>query len=204
MKALTAQCEADWPGQGAAVSALWRGTQLEYSWLRSLMGRYADFERITADALAHACASHAQALTAQQSAALVAAYRQLPAFADATAALAALAGRPCAILSNGTPAMLAAVVDHAGLSTAFSAILSVDALRIYKPSPRVYRHAAERLGLPPERLGFVSANGWDISGAHACGFQTFWINRRHAPPPQLGQTPAHTLASLEELAGLLA
>ena len=204
VQSLAARCEACWPGHGAAVSALWRSTQLEYAWLRSLMGRYADFEAITADALAHACASHAQALTAGQSAALVAAYRQLPAFADATAALAALAGRPCAILSNGTPAMLEAVVLQAGLSAAFSAILSVDVLRIYKPDPHVYRYAAKQLGLPPERIGFVSANGWDISGAHACGFQTFWINRRHAPPPQLGQAPAHTLASLEELAGLLA
>lgn len=210
VQALTAQCEADWPGQGAAVSALWRGTQLEYSWLRSLMGRYADFERVTADALAHACATLALPLSSTQTARLVDAYRRLPVFAEVPAALAALGarpggpGRPCAILSNGTPAMLAAVVDHAGLSTAFSAILSVDALRIYKPSPRVYRHAAERLGLPPERLGFVSANGWDISGAQACGLQTFWINRRHVPPERLGAAPDHTLASLEELAGLLA
>ena len=162
-----------------------------------------------ADALAHACATLALPLSGTQTARLVDAYRRLPVFAEVPAALAALGarpggpGRPCAILSNGTPAMLAAVVDHAGLSTAFSAILSVDALRIYKPSPRVYRHAAERLGLPPERLGFVSANGWDISGAQACGLQTFWINRRHVPPERLGAAPDHTLASLEELAGLL-
>ena len=193
-----------------AVSRLWRAKQLEYSWLRSLMGRYADFERITADALAHACATLALPLSGTQTARLLDAYRRLPVFAEVPAALAALGarpggpGRPCAILSNGTPAMLAAVVDHAGLSTAFSAILSVDALRIYKPSPRVYRHAAERLGLPPERLGFVSANGWDISGAQACGLQTFWINRRHVPPERLGAAPDHTLASLEELVGLLA
>ena len=194
----------------AALSELWRARQLEYSWTYSLMGRYADFERVTADALAHACATLALPLSSTQTARLVDAYRRLPVFAEVPAALAALGarpggpGRPCAILSNGTPAMLAAVVAHAGLSTAFSTILSVDALRIYKPSPRVYRHAAERLGLPPERLGFVSANGWDISGAQACGLQTFWINRRHVPPERLGAAPDNTLASLEELAGLLA
>ena len=93
VQALTAQCEADWPGQGAAVSALWRGTQLEYAWLRSLMGRYADFERITADALAHACATLALPLSSTQTARLVDAYRRLPVFAEVPAALAALGAR---------------------------------------------------------------------------------------------------------------
>ncbi len=178
---VAARCEQLWPGQGRAVSERWRAKQLEYTWLRSLMGRYQDFERITADGLRHACDALGLPCGEERVAELLAQYRRLAPFPEVANALAQLAGFKRAILSNGTPAMLAAAVRHAGLEGQLDAVLSVDSVKTYKPDPRVYQSAVDALGIEAGRIGFVSANGWDAAGAKAFGFRVFWINRAGAP-----------------------
>jgi len=198
-----AECEALFPGKGASLSQLWRGKQLEYTWLRSLMGRYADFSAITAAALTTACNMLRLELSDSAARRLMDAYLVLKAFPDVTDTLARLHGRKLAVLSNGSPVMLNAVVRHAGLDHVLDTVLSVDALRIYKPHPSVYAYAAERLQAPAGAIGFVSSNFWDVAGATSFGFRTFWINRAGAIPDALGYQPAAVLTKLSDLPALL-
>ena len=108
-----------------------------------------------------------------------------------------------AILSNGTPAMLQAVIANSGLRTTFDAVLSVDPAGIFKPAPRVYQLAADHLGMPKEEIGFVSSNGWDAAGAKAFGFQVFWVNRAALPIEELDVRPDAVLKTLGELPAAL-
>jgi 2-haloacid dehalogenase len=193
-------CEREFPGQGAALSRDWRAKQLEYTWLRSLMARYEDFWRVTEAALEHASRARGLALTAEAKARLMDEYLRLAPFPEGRDSLAALSGRRLCILSNGSLRMLAAVVEHAGLKGAFAHVLSVDAVKIYKPSPAAYQLAATRLKLERAAIGFVSSNFWDICGATSFGFHTFWINRTGATPDVLGYSPAAVLTSLADLA----
>lgn len=200
---VTAAAESLWPGKGAALSQLWRTKQLEYTWLRSLMGRYEDFARVTADALDYACAALGLALEAVQRARLLEAYLHLATFPEAAAALGRLRGIRLAILSNGSPAMLEPLVFNAGLHGLVTDVLSVDEVKIFKPDPRVYRIAVDRLGVPAKAIGFVSSNCWDAIGAKAFGFRTFWVNRSGAPVDRLGIAPDHVLGSLADLPALV-
>lgn len=193
-------CEARWPGRGAALSRLWRSKQLEYTWLRSLMARYVDFETVTREALRFACASLALDLAAPDEDMLLEGYRRLSPFPDAVAALEALAPMPLAILSNGSPAMLRPLVQASGFDRVIPLVLSVDDARIYKPAPRVYQLAVDALALPASQIGFVSANCWDACGAKAFGFRVFWVNRTQAPTDNLGFAPDNVLKDLRELA----
>lgn len=199
-----AECERHFPGRGAELSRQWRVTQLEYTWLRSLMGRYEDFERVTAGALAHACATLKLPLSDTARAALTDSYLHLAPYPEVPDALRSLRGLKRAILSNGSPRMLDAVVHNAGLSELFDAVLSVDTLKTYKPHPSVYRLAVDRLGVPVEEIAFVSSNFWDVSGATSFGLRTFWINRAGNVPDPLGFQPAAVLTGLDQLAGALA
>ena len=177
------------PGKGAALSQLWRSKQLEYTWLGSLMQRRHDFGVVTSEALDYALAALAIPLDAHARRALLDAWLTLQPYPDTQAALAKLAPRPRWILSNGTRAMLDPLVESSGLSVHIDGVLSVDPADVYKPHPAVYRLAADKLALPTDRIGFVSANCWDAIGAKAFGFRTWWINRgglpadRHAPAP---------------------
>jgi 2-haloacid dehalogenase len=193
------------PGRGAALSAAWRTKQLEYTWLRSLMDRYEDFNRVTTASLDWTL-EHL-GLEADEAArrALVAEYRTLSAFPEVPAALDAMARqRPLAILSNGHPEMLEAVVEHNKLRNLFrGGVLSVHAAKVFKPHPSVYALAENRLGVPRSLIGFVSSNGWDAAGAKTFGFQVFWVNRGKAPVERLGVRPDATVSDLAELASLL-
>lgn len=177
------------PGHGADLAKLWRTKQLEYTWLGSLMEARRDFATVTRDALDYALAALTLPLGDEGRATLLDGWQSLAAYGESAGALARLAPRPRWILSNGTPGMLVPLVRESGLAAYIDGILSVDEVDVYKPSPRVYALAARRLALPPERIGFVSANGWDAAGAKAFGFTTWWVNRlglpieRHAPPP---------------------
>lgn len=198
-----AECEVLFPGKGASLSRLWRGKQLEFTWLRSLMGRYADFSAITRAALTTACDTLRLELSEAAASRLMDAYLVLNLFPDVADTLGRLRGRKLAILSNGSPAMLNAVVRHAGLDQVLDAVLSVDTLRIFKPHPSVYAHAAERLQVPADAIGFVSSNFWDVAGATSFGFHSFWINRAGAAPDALGYQPAAVLSGLGDLPALL-
>lgn len=209
---VTASAERLLPGRGAALSQLWRTKQLEYTWLTSLMAADGgaaraprpDFAAVTARALDYALDALGLALVDAQRAELRNAYLTLAAFDDVPAALAALAPRPRWILSNGTMTMLEPLVRHAGLDRHLDGVLSVDAADVYKPNPRVYALAVDRLRLPAARIGFVSSNGWDAIGAKAFGFTAFWINRGGAPVDRHGPAPDRTIATLADLPPLLA
>jgi len=197
-----ASCEEVFPGYGEKLTRLWRTKQLEYSWLRSLMGRYEDFWKLTGDGLRYSCRFLGLQPEATQLETIMQSYLTLAAFPETTHVLDGLAGQPRAILSNGNPAMLEAVVRHNGLEGKFDHILSVDVLKIYKPHPSVYQLAVDRLGLSREEIGFVSSNGWDVAGAKAFGFQVFWLNRLEAPVEELGVQPDAIIKSALELLDL--
>jgi 2-haloacid dehalogenase len=200
---VVALCDELWPGKGAQLSQLWRTNQLQHTWLRSLMGRYEDFAHVTEAALRYACAALALPYDDAKRSRLMRAYLHLATFPEVKDALARLRGIELAILSNGAPAMLQDLVANAGLSAAIPHVLSVDEVRIYKPSPRVYQLAVDRLGVPAEAIGFVSSNGWDAAGAKAFGFRTFWVNRAGAPVDPLGAAPDHVIGSLADLPALV-
>jgi 2-haloacid dehalogenase len=193
------------PGKGAALSQAWRTKQLEYTWLRSLMGQYQDFNRVTADSLEWAITAQRIVAGEGSKRALMEEYRRLAMFPEVPAVLEKLAAsRALAILSNGHPEMLEAVVDHNGIRERFrGGILSVHSAGVFKPHPSVYQIAEDRLGVPRALVGFVSSNGWDAAGAKAFGYRAIWVNRTSAPVEQLGFPPDRVIASLGELAEAL-
>jgi 2-haloacid dehalogenase len=197
------KAESIFPGRGEARSRLWRSRQLEYTWLRALMNRYADFWEVTREALVYACHSLGLRCEVTHQEELMQEYLQLEAYPDVTGGLEVLLGQRLAILSNGSPRMLEAVVEHAGLKMAFATLLSADMVRTYKPSPAVYQLAVEALKLKKSEIGFVSSNYWDIAGATTFGFPTFWLNRSEATPDELGTAPEATIAGVRELSDLL-
>ena len=182
-----------------ALSLAWRSKQLEYTWLRALMGRYADFWTVTEDALRWAIARLGLAASEADVRRLMDAYLTLACFPEVPATLAALAGRPRAILSNGAPAMLAAAVTSSGLAGHLDHVLSVDAVKTYKPSPAVYALAPKALGVAADGLLFVSSNAWDVAGAKSFGYQVAWCNRSRAPAENLGVRADHVIGSLTDL-----
>jgi len=207
VRSVESTAERLFPGQGSAVSQLWRSKQLEYSWLQSLMqstrSPREDFAALTAHALDYAAASLNLVLTAAARHRLLDAYLDLSPFPDAVAALARLAPLPRLILSNGTRGMLEPLAAATGVAQHLDAILSVDAAGIYKPSPRVYQLAVDHLKQPKGRVGFVSSNSWDAIGAKAFGFVSIWVNRANAPLDRHGPAPDAVIASLDELPPLL-
>lgn len=189
--------ETFWPGKGAALSQAWRAKQLEYSWLRTLMSRYRPFSEVTREALVYACEALGLAIDTDRQQALMREYLSLSPYPDVKAFLSNCRVEKKAILSNGSPDMLLPLVENSGL--AFDAVLSVDEVKRYKPSPEVYQLAVERLGVRKEDVGFVSSNCWDALGAKSFGFRVFWINRGGAPVDCLGFTPDEILKTLGDL-----
>jgi 2-haloacid dehalogenase len=185
--------------EAEAVSLQWRVKQLEYTWLRSLMGLYVDFWVVTDEALRFALRRFGIRVTPDQHAALLDTYLHLSAYPEIPATLAALAPRPCVMLSNGSPSMLEAVVRSSGLAGQFTHIISADRVQVYKPDPRVYALAPKALGLPKEAVVFVSSNAFDVMGAKAYGFQVAWINRANTQADELGLEADVVLARLHEL-----
>jgi 2-haloacid dehalogenase len=186
------------------VSAVWRTKQLEYTWLRSLMGRHADFWQVTREALDFAFEMHA-VKDAELSTDLMEAYLQLTCYPEVPAALAELKQRgfQIAILSNGTPAMLEAAVTNSRLEELIPRIFSVETAGVFKPDPRVYQIAVDALNLKPEEIVFQSSNAWDAAGAAAFGLKVAWINRFGQSPEQLPGKPQVEIKDLSELPSLL-
>ena len=197
---VAARCEQWFPDRGAELARAWRDKQLQYTWLRSLMRRYAPFDQVTVEALAAACGNLGLDARRAGEAGLADAYLALEPHAEVRRVLDRLQGLPRWVLSNGTPGTLAAALGHAGLRERLDGVLSVDPLAVYKPDPRVYDLALQALKLPAAQIGFVSSNAWDVAGAAACGLQTFWVRRAGSGVPEaLDDAPAHVLDSLEAL-----
>ena len=186
-----------------ALSLLWRQKQLEYTWLRTLMGRYEDFWAVTEAALRFALGRLGIVAGDEAVARLMEAYLSLATFPDVAGALSAMAGTPLGILSNGSPRMLEAAERSSGLGGIFRHVLSVDAVKAYKPSPVVYELGPRAFGLPAGDILFVSSNAWDVAGAKAFGYRTCWCNRLASPMDRLGVSPDLEVRKLDEIPGKL-
>jgi 2-haloacid dehalogenase len=185
------------------MSEIWRGKQLEYTWTLTLAGHYVDFWTLTERALDYSLArvpSVDKALKPK----LLEAYFQLDAFPDARAALRALkqAGKKAGILSNGSPNMLKAAVDAAGIGGDLDAVLSVDAVKMFKPRPQVYRLVTDHYKCAASDVTFVSSNRWDVMAGASVGFRAIWVNRSKMPDEYLDFPPQQALADLSGLAAL--
>ncbi|MEE8203289.1 MAG: haloacid dehalogenase type II [Alphaproteobacteria bacterium] len=201
-----ARCRDDLGGEADAVSQTWRMKQLQYTWLRSLMGRHVDFWQVTGDALDYALDTHGVD-DANLRKRLMDCYLELDAYPEVKDVLGRLkaGGLKCAILSNGAPNMLAAAVRNSEIDDLLDAVLSIEEIGIYKPHPSVYRLAVDRLDVAAERISFQSSNAWDANGAAAFGFRVAWVNRFGQRPERLpGDADAEitTLAELPALLGL--
>ena len=182
-----------------ALSATWRQKQLEYTWLRALMGRYEDFWAVTEQALRYAVRRLGLRVSGPEIARLMEAYLTLAPFSDARRGLERLHGAPRAVLSNGAPRMLDAVVRSSGLAPLLDHVISVDAAKTYKPSPEAYALGPRVIGVPAAELLFVSSNAWDVAGAKAFGYRVAWCNRSGAPTEELGVGPDIVITNLDEL-----
>ena len=185
----------------ALFSEVWRHKQLEYTWTHTLAGRYVDFWTLTQRALDY-CFERFPSVDRKLRADLLGAYLKLDAFADARKVLDALKarGERTAILTNGSPAMVASAVEAAGLKTVLDAVLSVDTVKMFKPRPEVYTLVTKEFSCQPSDVVFVSSNRWDAFGATAFGFRTVWINRAKAPDEYPDFPPA---AVVSDLTGVL-
>jgi 2-haloacid dehalogenase len=190
---------ANLAGDLQALSTLWRQKQLEYTWLRSLMERYQDFWDVTEAALRAAVTQMKIQASDAELHGLMQAYLRPSAFPDVTKAMHALRGAPLAILSNGSPKMLASAFQHNSLTSCFAEIISVDRVRTYKPSPRVYALAPELLGFSPEEILFVSSNSWDVAGAKSFGYKVCWCNRSQGHMEHLGFSADLTISRLDQI-----
>ncbi len=191
--------------QRAALSALWRDRQLQYTWLRTLQNRYADFWQVTGEALDFALDSLGLARSGDLHPRLMHLYRTLEAFPEVPQVLHALraAGLRTAILSNGSPPMLSSAVIAAGLDGLFDAVLSVDAVGVYKTHPGAYQLALDRLSLPAAALLFLSSNAWYAHAASDFGMRAVWCNRYGQRRERLPGAPEHEIPNLGELPALL-
>ncbi|MCM2402888.1 haloacid dehalogenase type II [Rhizobium sp. S153] len=181
-------------------SEMWRAKQLEYSWVRTLMGSYRDFWNLTEEALDYTFARMPE-VDRSLRADLLSAYWKLDCYPEVPAVLKSLKaqGAKVAILSNGSPDMLAAAVKNAALDTVIDDVFSVDAIRAYKTAPQTYDMVTTGYRLYPHAVSFQSSNRWDIAGAKKFGFRTVWINRARLPDEYADHGPDLILPSLESL-----
>lgn len=227
IQSVAAITEQAFPGYGEIVTQIWRIKQLEYTWLRSLMDRYEDFSAVTRESLAYTLKALGLKPNAGVFEAIMEKYLALDLYPDAMATLSAMQDRKLAILSNGSPGMLGALVQSSGLADLLDATISVDAQKIFKPSPHAYALIESTLGVKPADVLFVSSNPWDACGAKAFGLKVAWIERvtpeamalacehnKLVPPltmfkairtqmDELGLEPDYRIRALAELVGLV-
>ena len=177
IQSVAAVTEEAFPGYGEIITQVWRIKQLEYTWLRALMRRYQDFSAVTRESLAYTLRLLGLEYDGDIFERIMDKYLHLDLYPDAEASLAALRGRKLAILSNGSPSMLELLVKNSGLDRVLDATISVDAKKIFKPSPDAYGLIESRLGVAPAQVLFVSSNPWDACGAKAFGLNVAWIER---------------------------
>lgn len=177
VQSVAAVTDTAFPGYGELISQIWRLKQLEYTWLRSLMGRYEDFSVITRDSLSFTLKTLGLTFDAAIFERIMDKYVHLDLYPDAKQTLAALKGRKLAILSNGNTEMLNALVRNSGLDAILDATISIDSTRIFKPSPRTYELIETHLGVRPQEVLFVSSNPFDACGSKSFGLNVAWIER---------------------------
>lgn len=199
-----ARCQEDLGPVADRLTGIWRDKQLQYTWLRTVQGRHVDFWQVTGDALDFACETLGidnRPLRER----LMSLYLSLEAFPEVPAMLEDLkaAGIQTAILSNGSPRMLEALVDHAGIKAHLDLVLSVEDAGVFKPDPRVYKMAVERLAQSPDAISFQSSNAWDAYAASAFGMQVVWCNRYGQMRERLPGAPDREVRSLAELPRLV-
>jgi 2-haloacid dehalogenase len=199
-----ARCRDELGDKLERLTTLWRDKQLQYTWLRTIQGRHADFQQVTGDALDFALG--ALGITnSKLRHRLMNLYLTLDAFPEVPDMLGRLkaAGLKTAILSNGSPGMLEAAVDGAKLERLLDAVLSVEEVGVYKPHPRVYQLAVDRLGVPAAAIAFQSSNAWDAYAASAFGMQVVWCNRYGQPRERLPGAPDREIATLADFPALV-
>jgi 2-haloacid dehalogenase len=184
--------EQSFPGYGEIITQVWRIKQLEYTWLRSLMRRYQDFAAVTRESLAYTLRCLGLKYDEGAFERIMDKYLHLDLYPDAMATLSALKGSKLAILSNGSPYMLNTLVKNSGLDRVLDATISVDAKKIFKPSPDAYTLIESTLGIPPSEVLFISSNPWDACGAKAFGLNVAWIER--VTPEAMAQACANSEA----------
>ena len=228
IQSVAAVTEEAFPGYGEIITQIWRIKQLEYTWLRSLMRRYQDFSVITRESLAYTLRVLGLKSDPAAFERIMDKYLHLDLYPDAVAALAAMRDRKLAILSNGSPAMLNALVANSGLDRVLDATISVDSRRIFKPAPEAYTLIESTLGVAPAEVLFISSNPWDACGAKAFGLNVAWIERVtpeamaqlcvrndvvapltmfkaiRTQMDELGLAPDHRIRALSELPALVA
>jgi 2-haloacid dehalogenase len=192
--------------RAAELCEAWRARQFQYSWLRASGGQYRDFRAVTLEALIYAERAQQLTLSAAQRETLVAAYSQLQPWPDTLTVLEGFRrqGLRLATLANYSPAMIASLLQHSGLSQLFHAQISSDAARTFKPDPRAYALGVSRLGLSREQIAFSAFGGWDAAGARWFGYPTFWVNRLGVAAEELAPGPDGTGANLGDLATFVA
>ena len=201
--AAIARYSAEAGPDAARMSEIWRSKQLEYSWTLTLAGHYTEFWTLTERALDYALA-RVPSVDKVLKSKLLEAYFKLDAFPDAKAALRALkaTGHKTGILSNGSPNMLNGAVEAAGVGGDLDAVLSVDALKMFKPRPEVYRLVTDHFRCAPADVTFVSSNRWDVMAGVSVGFRGLWVNRSQMPDEYLEFPPAKIVANLSSLVTL--
>lgn len=195
-QSVVAITEETFPDYGDIITQIWRIKQLEYSWLRALMGRYESFAKITRGSLAYTLRVLGLTYEPEAFERIIDKYLHLDLYPDAMAALAAMQDRKLAILSNGSPDMLDALVRNTGLDRVLQATISVDANKIFKPSPLAYNLIETTLAIPPASVLFVSSNPWDVCGAKAFGLNVAWIERVTPEAMALACVESETIAPL--------
>ena len=182
-----------YPGKGKELSQLWRRKQIEYSWLRTLLKRYRDFEKVTEDGLVFATNKLKLELTPDNRQQLLDQYLRLDAFPDVVAGMQEFRqlGVPLAIVSNGTQKMLQSAVKNAGIESQLDRLVSVDTVKVFKTDPRIYLAGARALNMSPKNICFVSSHSWDVIGAVSVGYVGFWVNRNDEPVEELGVAVAN-------------
>jgi len=196
-----ALAEKLFPGKGTELSTVWRTRQFEYTWLRTISRTYADFWKVTEDALVFAAKMVKINVSLEQRQELMEAYLQLKAYPDVLPALNSLrdAGLRLAFLTNMSPKMLDAAAKNSGLDTMFDHALSTDAVKTYKPDPIAYQMGIDAFGLDRGEIVFVAFGGWDAAGAKRFGYPTFWVNRLGLPAEELDILSDASGATLTEL-----
>jgi len=199
------QLEQYTPNEAQRIAEVWRQKQLEFTFRLTAMEQYEDFESVTRKALDYALALVGQKLGEQEKNALLAQYNDLERFTDVETGLQHLKeqGHLMVVFSNGNPAMLTAIMKAANLNPYFQGFVSVDEVKIYKPSPRTYQHAAKQLGRPINEVRLISSNPFDVIGAKTAGMQAAWVNRSRGLFDTLGAPPDIIVSSLIELADAL-